>query len=557
MKSLARLLQLTCGTVTPGCARFRVAGLLFILTLLPACNSTPPPHSSASHADPHHGVDAAQIPGWSHGDLDFLLRGSMSGEFIPEKSFRALVRANPDLFPKGVASFGFLTDAGEDLPIGLGRREVPHLGGEVSIGLNCAACHVGEARFDGGPTVRVAGMTSPFDPEAFYGATLTAMARASQPDGMKRYLAGYLAECDPSADIATRQLFNAEWDRQHNAIVAGIADAGTMSRHLPAGLMSPIDPDAMRLTSGRLQQGVDLAAVVREHLKLFHNIGVALHLPPKPPSKLPPPSGPGRNTAFGLLSAVLFNEPTPHAPTKFSPVWNADQRAWVHWDGNTSSPIGRNILASLGLGAPLDGHRAIMDYGLVDRQTQLSETIRPPQYPMPMDEDAAARGARIYQANCAKCHDIEAGYEDQRLHDVAKVGTDPARAKLFTPKQAELYNDFFAKLELDGYTPPREPTVRSTGKYMAPDLAGVWARAPYLHNGSVRTMRELLTPPGERPKSHRRGTTRYDEANMGFKNEGAYVFDTTSPGNSNAGHDYGTRLSDRQKRDLIEYLRTK
>ncbi len=469
--------------------------------LLVSCSSQPGPrpHVESGMAAPSR-VDLGQIPGWSSDDLDFFQRGSMSGEFIPEKTFRALVRANPDLFPNGMASFGFVTDPGEDLPVGMSRREVPHLGDQVSIGLNCAACHVGEVKFDNHPPMRVMGMTSSFDPEAFYNATVIAMLRASQPAGMKKYLGEYVREYD---------------------------------------------------------HRTDLSGIAKEHLNLFHNIGVALHLPAEPPKNLPPPSGPGRNTAFGLLSAVLFNEPTPYAPTKFSPVWNADQRTWVHWDGNTSSPINRNILASLGLGAPLEGRHAIMDFSLVDRQTQLSEAIRPPRYPLPVNEASASRGASIYAQYCAKCHDVPAGYEDKRLHSVTEVGTDPARVKLFTAKQAALYNDFFAKLQLDGYTPSAEPTVRSTGKYVASDLAGVWARSPYLHNGSMRTMRDLLTPPAERPKTFRRGDTEYDTANMGYKNKGSYVFDTSTPGNFNSGHDYGTSLSQGQKKDLIEFLKTK
>jgi RoxA-like, cytochrome c-like len=98
--------------------------------------------------------------------------------------------------------------------------------------------------------------------------------------------------------------------------------------------------------------------------------------------------------------------------------------------------------------------------------------------------------------------------------------------------------------------------VRSTGKYFAATLSGVWARSPYLHNGSVRTMLDLLTPPQQRETRFHRGSRVFDETAMGYADQGAYVLDTRASGNSNSGHDYGTKLSPEEKRDLIEYLKT-
>jgi hypothetical protein len=280
----------------------------------------------------------------------------------------------------------------------------------------------------------------------------------------------------------------------------------------------------------------------------------ALHVPDQPPEKAPPSSGPGRNDAFGLLSAALFSAAQPYAPVKYGIVWNVENRRWVHWDGNTQSPLGRNLLASLGLGAPLIGKHGELDFAMVKRQTDLSERIHAPRYPLTIDRAAASRGAAHFEARCASCH---AGPEsDKRLYSLAEVGTDPHRAEAFTPVQAERFNKFFAELETAGYEPPKEPPIRSTQKYWAATLTGVWARSPYLHNGSVRTMQELLTPPAARAKTFHRGSRVYDAAQMGYDDQGAYVLDTTAPGNANTGHDYGTNLPADQKRDLIEYLKT-
>ena len=95
---------------------------------------------------------------------------------------------------------------------------------------------------------------------------------------------------------------------------------------------------------------------------------------------------------------------------------------------------------------------------------------------------------------------------------------------MFTQKLADGFNKFLAELEAEGYEPPKEVGVRSTGKYWAATLNGVWARSPYLHNGSVRTMQELLTPPNERPKTFHRGSRVYDPDQMGYTDEGAYRF---------------------------------
>lgn len=65
-----------------------------------------------------------------------------------------------------------------------------------------------------------------------------------------------------------------------------------------------------------------------------------------------------------------------------------------------------------------------------------------------------------------------------------------------------------------------------------------------------------FTPPIERAKTFHRGSRTFHEKEMGNTDEGAYVLDTSTSGNSNSGHNYGTKLSMKKKRDLIEYLKT-
>lgn len=529
----------------------RCIGTLF--ALLVAVTTTPD-----SLADPKKslGIDTTQVPKWSSEDLNFFLHGSMSTEVVPEAVLRAFIKTYPDLFPSpDLAYLGLVPDSDFGWPIGFSRKEVKHLGGMSSIGINCASCHFVRITSSASANpIHVLGGTSHFNVEAFFGSVLVATFRTADPANMKRFADAYLAAVDPDVDESTQNLLAEEWDKQKEKIEATMkADPGG-SKGVEPGALHEIAPGALQLDDESLEHEKDLAAFSHSILKLFHNMRTALHVPDQPPEKAPPSSGPGRNDAFGILSASLLNAPQPYAPIKFGLVWNVDKRTWVHWDGNTKSPIARNLLASLGLGAPLHGKQGNLDFATVKRQTDLSEKIRPPRYPFKIDQAAAKRGAAHFNAKCNSCH---GGAEsDKRLYPLAEVGTDPNRANMFTEKLAGDFNKFLAELEAVGYQPPREFGVRSTGKYWAANLDGVWARVPYLHNGSIRTMQELLTPPAERAKTFYRGSQDYDTTQMGYTDVGAYVFDTSTRGNSNAGHDYGTALTADDKRDLLEYLKT-
>lgn len=479
----------------------------------------------------------------------------MSTEVVPDTVLRTFIRTYPDLFPsQDLSHLGLLPDTKFGWPVGFSRKIVAHLGGLSAVGVNCAACHVGEViSAPGAAPVRVLGVTSHFDAEAFFGSVIVSTFRTADPANMKKFLGAYLHVGDP-LDAVFAEKLGKEWQRQEAKIIAAISADPSGSKDIAPGALHKIAETDLRLNRQLLIEGTDLAALSHSFLKLFHNMRASLHVPNQPPEKLPPPSGPGRNDAFGLLSAVLFGAPQPPAPVKYGLVWNVENRPWVHWDGNTRSPIGRNLLASLGLGAPLIGKHGNLDFALVKRQTDLSERIHAPRYPFAIDDAAAKRGAAHYQARCASCHDGPEG--DQRLHTPTEVGTDPQRAEPFTQLQADRFNKFLAELETPGYQPSKEPGIRSTQKYWAASLAGVWARSPYLHNGSVRTMQELLTPPAARAKTFHRGSRVYDAAQMGYTDDGAYVLDTAGPGNSNTGHDYGTDLSADQKRELVEYLKT-
>src|SRR5262249_48947731 len=115
--------------------------------------------------------------------------------------------------------------------------------------------------------------------------------------------------------------------------------------------------------------------------------------------------------------------------------------------------------------------------------------------------------------------------------------------------------------------------VEATVGYQAPPLDGIWATAPYFHNGSVPTVAGGLnskTRPKIFTRSFRTDKDAYDAVNLGWKVqvlergpdeklpalERRKVYDTTQPGRGNGGHTFGDDLTEEQRRAVIEYLKT-
>src|SRR5262245_53670078 len=182
-------------------------------------------------------------------------------------------------------------------------------------------------------------------------------------------------------------------------------------------------------------------------------------------------------------------------------------------------------------------------------------TVQPPKYPFPIDAALASTGERLFQEQCTACH-ATGGARTGTVIPAEEVGTDRHRLEMWTPASAAAYNAYG-----DGH-PWKFSHFRSTNGYVSVPLDGLWLRAPYLHNGSVPTLTDLLATPSERPASFWRGYDLYDPQRVGFittwpgaERTGTF-FDTRLPGNSNAGHLYGTTLAPDTKRALVEYLKS-
>jgi hypothetical protein len=252
-----------------------------------------------------------------------------------------------------------------------------------------------------------------------------------------------------------------------------------------------------------------------------------------------------------------------------NPRWNEDENRLINgggqWNGHIPLPIYKNIAAQITLG--FDN----VDVTVSAHAEKLLDKIPPPMYPFDVNLDLARQGRDLFADNCATCHQPNNG------EVYTQLGTDPGRAKIAgTIITVGAQASFSATaicgpdttVEMDGQ--PANPCatyrgVSMEGKsrfvmtpprvhngYNALPLTGLWAQAPYLHNGSVPTLYHMLMP-SERPDAYIKSQLDFDTEKVGFfwdKDlvqpsgvEEGYLYDTvSSPATSHAGHDQNISL---------------
>lgn len=273
-----------------------------------------------------------------------------------------------------------------------------------------------------------------------------------------------------------------------------------------------------------------------------------------------PDWGPGRDdpmnlTKFFLLEADRKKDQTT-GNADFPAIWNLSVREGqsMNWAGETLDPLAVIMDSALGLGAPPGPH---FEKQMRDIRAYL-QRVKPPRYPLapnPWDADVV-EGGKLYKANCFECHETGGKYFGKVI-PIEDIGTDRERYDTWRQEDADGANKVALEMGVN-----RANMVKSKG-YIAGPISGLWLTAPYLHNGSVANLKQLLTRPEDRRTSFYRGCDLYDSVNMGFLSDRVepscpsnFPFDTMLPGNGRLGHDYGTDLTDDQKRQLIEYLKT-
>jgi mono/diheme cytochrome c family protein len=241
-------------------------------------------------------------------------------------------------------------------------------------------------------------------------------------------------------------------------------------------------------------------------------------------------------------------------------VWNLDAReairpgAPLHWDGLNTSTKEVVLSSALGDGATAEELR----FESLERMERFLRKTVPPPSPHRPDPAAVARGAALFAATCADCHG-PGGPRTLTVVPVDEVGTDPARVRMWTDAARDAYNGY-----REGYDWGFKAFQNVEG-YIAEPLWGLWLGAPYLHNGSVPTLGDLLEPEARRPARFVRGLEVLDGQRGGFLAPAcdagpvpapAFCYDTDQPGNGRGGHLYGTDLDPEAKADLLAYLLT-
>jgi mono/diheme cytochrome c family protein len=198
-------------------------------------------------------------------------------------------------------------------------------------------------------------------------------------------------------------------------------------------------------------------------------------------------------------------------------------------------------------------------------------TYEPPPFPGAIDAARAAHGETLYRDRCAGCHgtvEVRDGRArlamfPNRLVPQDSIGSDPSRWQAVSDALVGAINGSAEASYIDA--------ARTSG-YVAPPLLGLWATAPYLHNGTVPTLWQLLRP-AERPERFYVGGHRLDLEHVGIMGAldatGAFAYpegyrpwssptlvDTRRPGQGNRGHERQfAGLNDDQCRELIEFLK--
>jgi hypothetical protein len=268
-----------------------------------------------------------------------------------------------------------------------------------------------------------------------------------------------------------------------------------------------------------------------------------------------PDWGRGRDDPMNLTKYFMTSMPWDASvgSADFPSVWNLQIRQGksLNWGGETPSPRSVIIDSALGLQAK--------PATVVEHATWIEaflNTKQPPKYPFPVDATLASHGKQIFDAQCNSCHGLGAGTRVGTVIPIAEIATDANRLDTWTKEAADTANQTVEKLGVK-----RIGLIKTNG-YQAVPLDGIWLRGPYLHNGSVANLTDLLEPAESRTKIFYRGYDVLDPAKVGFDTESAeaqrigYKLDTSVKGNGNQGHAYGTQLAKADKAALIEYMKT-
>ena len=461
----------------------------------------------------------------------------------------------------------------DGLPVGVSKTVVTQARWKGTYaGITCSACHNSQLNYKG-KRVRIDGGVSAFDLMSYIKALDDAMQATLAEKAKFNRLADNLGAVSPAANAELRKRV----EREANLIHA----------YRTRTLITPIEWGPHRIDA--------IGAIV--------------------------------NRLTSTEPGIDQNWSTPLAPTKIPFLWNSPQSSWVQWRASQQDPIRRNAVEAMGVFMFMDLRSKKPEQGLFDSVAQLRnlekiedalDRLAPPKWPEEVfgkiDRDKARAGEALFVNQCASCHNmwpytwtqpnkygkrwIEVGvvpqpyvgtdhgqFDDLRPYAItaqlAPYLEPPFKDKAIIPTgylyvnlQERILNTALDKLKLTeteavkihGYRQfPLEPPPRDV--YKAGPRDGVWATPPFMHNGSVPNLYEMLLPAAERTKKFYVGRE-FDPVKVGLDTSATtgFLLDTSERGNSNAGHSFedgplgsgviGPRLTDEQRWALVEYLKS-
>lgn len=525
---------------------------------------------------------------WSQEDREWYYNFSQGSSVLPYEIFMNLeVAGGQELFRSDANSerYGFITQKAnpkfnpEGFPVGISKTSLGAggwAGGESGdhIGLTCAACHEGQLNYKGKRIRIQGGNANMFDIEAYMNALDEALQATLSDTAKFDRLAARIGASTPDAKKSLRQRCEGQATKIRYYTTRLVV---TPSRWGPARM------DAISLIVNRLVSG---------------------------------------------LPDLPENWSTPIAPSKPPFLWNAPQGLWTQWRGVQQDPIFRNLTETMGVYMDINLRAKSPAQGLFHSNANIADLqkvesqlnrLAPPQWPEEVfgkiDREKARAGEGLFMNHCASCHNAWP-YRWSTPNKYGKswiivgltphsyVGTDPGqfrdlrpfaitghlsdnlpgelRGKKLVPTgdlyygisrsvaetaYARLTMSEEEKLILHGY---REyPLPRPLEDvYKAAPRDGVWATAPFMHNGSVPNLYEMFVPAKERTKKFYVGRD-FDPVKVGLDTSGAsgkFLLDTELLGNSNAGHSFedgplgngviGPLLTENERWALVEYLKS-
>jgi mono/diheme cytochrome c family protein len=441
--------------------------------------------------------------------MDRTSLGNATLEMIPYVVFRVLQEAEPATFSDdALNASGFFPR--KDLPSGHNGiiwTDPTPAGGTFQLRYmtrTCSSCHTGRVRLDDGSMRLIfGGSNTEINLHGFIGritstlkADLAESADAPPYQAFRKRILDGLASHEAGWFFGDGKVAPADAAKEVATVTANIDAVLALMRTM----------NDRRLQSIALLQTHSYAKV------------------PNPPSLTGGAPGLIETSGLGSVGLVRFvgiekaDTVLPPGPSKadIPAIWQIDPTGYANWDG-TIRGFARALTSSMAV----VGDPTKIDLAINANIQEFLGKLPAEPYPFSVDQAARRRGEATYKANCTGCHDMPAGRKRNDL--VFDVGTDPLRAEAIGTLSATLLTKVVMSIcpqtqpecAFGAEGPIVDPSAHRG--YVAGPLIGVWAVAPYLHNGSVPTLRQLLVPSLRTKTAFLRGSTSYNQTDGGWE----------------------------------------